>query len=139
MKIKTKVVVSILLSMALTTPGSAMASKEKVLDHGPLIAAVDTDRDGRMSLAEWQAAGLPMSSFNGLNQDGYVTEKMMMAEGAPDGIDINGDGVLTIEEFLEFDKMMAPRWPLPDVSHGVRTDRLFPKVRLHMPRGKYRT
>ena len=122
MKMKTKVVISILLSMAFTAHVSAKSSKEKVLDHGPFIAAVDTNKDGRMSLAEWQAAGLPMSSFNGLNQGGYVTEKMMMAEGAPDGININGDGVLTLAEFLEFDKAMSRKMAaggsLGGPSHG---------------------
>ena len=109
MKMKTKIVVSILLCLVLTVPASAMGSTGRKLDHGPLIKAVDTNKDGRMSLEEWQTAGLPMSSFNGLNQDGYVTEKIMLEGDAPDGIDINGDGVLMLEEFLEFDKIMSQK------------------------------
>ena len=118
MKMKARVVVSILLCLVLTALISTMGCREKTLDHGPLIEAVDTDKDGRLSLDEWQSAGLPMSAFNGLNQNGFVTKQMMLEEGAPEGIDINGDGVLELEEFLEFDKLMSQKMAAADGPGG---------------------
>jgi hypothetical protein len=75
-----------------------------VPDHDPLIAAIDTNGDGRMSYEEWHAKGMPDSSWKMLNKDGYITKAIMLANGPPDGIDLNGDGVLTLAEFLEFDR-----------------------------------
>ncbi len=87
---------------------STIAKKAKP-DHDPLIAAIDKNKDGCMTKEEWQAVGMPMSSFNGLVKDGCVTKKIMMESEAPDNIDLNEDGILTLEEFLEFDKKMAPQ------------------------------
>ena len=77
-------------------------------DFSPVTAAVDTNKDGKMSRAEWEAAGLPDSSFNMFEQErGYVTQEDYEKNAAPAGIDINGDGKLTVEEFIEFDKSMS--------------------------------
>lgn len=87
--------------------GGAAASKNP--DMRAFAAQVDTNHDGKMSRAEWQAQGLPMSSFNMFeNGRGYVTLEDYESHPAPPGIDLNGDGVLTIEEFREFDRKMAP-------------------------------
>lgn len=73
---------------------------------------VDTDGDGRMSRAEWQAQGLPSSSFNMFEKGhGYVTLQDYRNNAAPPGIDLNGDGKLTVEEFREFDRRMAAGRP----------------------------
>lgn len=93
--------------------GAALAQDENAKvatnpDFSPVTAAVDTDKDGNMSRAEWEAAGLPDSSFNMFeNGRGYVTQTDYETNAAPDGIDIDGDGKLTVEEFIEFDKKMS--------------------------------
>lgn len=83
-------------------------------DMTGLVAQVDTDKDGRMSEAEWKAQGLPGSSFEMLEKGrGYVTIADYQANAAPPGIDINGDGKLTVAEFKEFDRRMAARMKGP--------------------------
>lgn len=79
-------------------------------DMMEFAAQVDTDHDGRMSKIEWDAQGLPQSSFNMLEKGrGYVTLEDYQMIAAPPGIDINGDGKLTIAEFREFDRKMSAR------------------------------
>jgi hypothetical protein len=77
-------------------------------DMSLITAAVDTDKDGRMTRAEWTAQSLPESSFNGFEKGrGYVTQLDYEATAAPPGIDGNGDGKLTVEEFKAFDAKMS--------------------------------
>jgi hypothetical protein len=79
-------------------------------DMRPLAAQVDTNHDGRMSRAEWRKAGLPMSSFNGFEKGrGYVTLRDYQTHPAPPGIDLNGDGKVTVAEFRAFDRQMSAR------------------------------
>lgn len=88
---------------------SMAAAATTPLDLSVLLKAVDTNRDGCMSHQEWRSAGLPESSYQGLKDGNQcVTLARMKAEPAPDGIDLNGDGKLTVEEFRAFDKKMAP-------------------------------
>lgn len=78
------------------------------LDLYPYFVAVDANHDGCLTKDEWDKAGAPSSSFNGLNQNGCVTYLRMYNEKAPDTVDLNKDGKLTLEELKEFDKKMAP-------------------------------
>lgn len=88
-------------------------------DMTGLVAQVDADKDGRMSEAEWKAQGLPGSSFKMLEKGrGYVTIADYQANAAPPGIDINGDGKLTVAEFKEFDRRMATRTKGPPPPAG---------------------
>ena len=67
-------------------------------------AQADANHDGRMSRAEWQAQGLSMISFKMFDKGrGFVTLEDYTSHPAPPGIDLNGDGILTVEEFKEFD------------------------------------
>lgn len=109
-----KLLLALVLVPLMAACASVTGNNKKILDHDPLIQAIDTNKDGCMNLKEWQAKGMPMSAFNMLAKNGCVTKRIMLDTGAPDGIDINGDGVLTLEEFLEFDKTMAP----PPVATG---------------------
>jgi hypothetical protein len=77
-------------------------------DMSPITAAVDTNKDGKMTRAEWSAQGLPESSFNGFEKGrGYVTQQDYEVNTAPPGIDADGDGKLTVDEFKAFDKKMS--------------------------------
>lgn len=79
------------------------------LDLRPFFAAIDSDRDGCLTLAEWRRAGAPQSSYDGLHdQQGCVTLARMSSTPAPPGIDLNNDGRLTLEEMKTFDRKMAP-------------------------------
>ena len=78
-------------------------------DMSPFIAAVDTNHDGCMSHAEWKAAGAPESAYKMLaDKRGCVTAQAMHDVPAPAGIDLNGDGKVTLEEFLEFARTHGP-------------------------------
>lgn len=81
-------------------------------DMTALAKEVDTDGNGELSRAEWRAKGLPESSFNMFEKGrGFVTLGDYQANAAPPGIDINGDGTLTIAEFIAFDRQMAAKMP----------------------------
>lgn len=78
-------------------------------DVSAVVAAIDNNRDGRMSRLEWARAGAPQSSFDGLDKSkrGYVTKADMDGAPAPPGVDLDGDGKLTLDEFKEFDRRMG--------------------------------
>jgi EF hand len=81
----------------------------KAMDVSPFFAEVDTNKDGCASLAEWKRAGAPLSSYRGLRDErGCVMLEKMSSTAAPDGIDTNGDGRLSLAELKAFDKKMAP-------------------------------
>jgi hypothetical protein len=116
----TKIISAIFICLALAMPAlaqNAPAEKAKSsttaaklnADKTPLVTAIDTNKDGCMSHEEWLAAKMPESSWKMLNKDGCVTKKIMEDNGDPAGIDANGDGKITLEEFLAFDKKNAPK------------------------------
>jgi Ca2+-binding EF-hand superfamily protein len=78
----------------------------KKADASPIVNAIDTNKDGRMTHEEWQAAGAPEPSWNmfmkkdKVKKQGYITREDFLTETPPNGIDTNCDGKITIEEFL---------------------------------------
>jgi hypothetical protein len=77
-------------------------------DMTGLAQHVDANHDGKMAREEWAGQGLPMSSFNMFEKGrGFVTLEDYQKNAAPPGIDGNGDGTLTVEEFKAFDKKMS--------------------------------
>lgn len=88
-------------------------------DFSRVVAVVDQNQDGKMTRKEWQTAGLPESSFNMFEcKRGYVTQDDYVNNAAPPGIDQNGDGYLTVEEFIAFDKSMSMNGPPPNGPDG---------------------
>jgi hypothetical protein len=77
------------------------------VDH--FIQQVDTDKDGRISKAEWQAAGLLDNVFTTMdtNKDGYLSKEELEVNKFPDGIDAYHNGILTLENMKAFDKKMG--------------------------------
>jgi EF hand len=109
MKISIGLAVSMVLAgCAGTSPPSMQGDPAKNPDMSEFAKSVDADGNGQLSRAEWQAQGLPASSFNMFEKGrGFVTLHDYQINAAPAGIDINGDGKLTIAEFKEFDQKMA--------------------------------
>jgi hypothetical protein len=96
------------------TSGPAVATQP--LDLSEFIAAVDTNQDGCISNEEWFAKGLPRSAHDMLvDANACVTLKSMRAVAPPPGIDLNGDGKLSLEEFIAFDR----KGPPPGPPHAV--------------------
>jgi hypothetical protein len=99
----------LLLALGLASAAALAQPAGKPMDVSPFFAEVDINKDGCASLAEWKKAGAPLSSYQGLKDEkGCVTLAKMNSTPAPDGIDTNGDGKLTLAELKAFDKKMAP-------------------------------
>lgn len=83
-------------------------------DMTRFAAEVDADGNGEMSRAEWEAKGLPNSSFDMFEKGrGFVTLEDYQVNAAPPGIDMDGDGFVTADEFVAFDKQMADQMGPP--------------------------
>jgi hypothetical protein len=87
----------------------SLGDPSKNPDMTKFAAEVDTNHDGKLSRTEWEAQGLPASSFKMFEKGrGYVTLEDYQTHAAPPGIDINGDGFVTVAEFKEFDRKGPP-------------------------------
>lgn len=108
-KHKTWLALCLLAGSAFAQDGQHVTSKESMhLDVRPFVEAVDTNHDGCMSLKEWKAAGAPMSAYLSLRDArGCVTLEKMETTPPPPGIDANGDGKLTLQEMIAYDKKMT--------------------------------
>lgn len=90
-------------------PAAAHAAPSQP-DMRAFIAEVDRNKDGCASHDEWFGLGLPKSAYDMLKDaKGCVTLKAMTDTPAPPGIDLNGDGKVTVAEFLEFDRRGPPK------------------------------
>lgn len=90
--------------------GSPMANSGIKLDQSPLFNATDTNKDGKLSKAEWAAIGGSDSifSFVDKDQDGFLTLAELNVTSPPDMADANKDGKLSLEEFQTIMKASAP-------------------------------
>jgi hypothetical protein len=81
-------------------------SDGKKFDASPIVDAIDTNKDGKMTKEEWQKAEAPEPSWNmfmgkeNIKKQGYITRQQFLDETPPNGIDTNCDGKITIQEFL---------------------------------------
>ena len=88
-------------------PGPGMAMKQYNVDA--FVMQVDTDKDGSMSKEEWKAAGLVDLPFTfcDTSKDELLSAKEMTDCQLPEAMDMDKDGVLLVDEMIEFDKRMA--------------------------------
>lgn len=73
------------------------------------IQQMDTDKDGRISKAEWKAAGLLDNVITTMDtsKDGYLSKEELEVNKFPDGIDVDHKGILTLENMKAFDAKMG--------------------------------
>lgn len=76
----------------------------KKLDQTQLVNSIDTDKDGKVSKAEWTAIGAQDGIFSHTdkNTDGFMTAQELNETTPPDSADPNKDGKLTFDEFKTF-------------------------------------
>lgn len=81
--------------------GQAASQSDGVtLDVAPFFAALDTDKNGNISSAEWKAAGLPDNVFTMFETDkkGYIAKESLSSKKHPPTVDSNKDGKLSVDE-----------------------------------------
>jgi hypothetical protein len=85
--------------LAQNAPPPAAAGGAK-LDQSPLFNAVDTNKDGKVTAAEWAAAGLPDMIYGMIDskQSNAAVLADFDAAPPPDGADANQDGKFTLDE-----------------------------------------
>jgi hypothetical protein len=103
----------------------------KKVDYSPFFAAVDKKHNGKLTRDEWDAAGLKDRQFTELTKykksdEQYVTQAQLDDMDAPDALDANHDGKITLEEFINFTKNIAFECPgpgcAPDPSNPLPED-----------------
>jgi Ca2+-binding EF-hand superfamily protein len=87
--------------------GQGTSSDTKKYDVTPLFDEVDTNHDGKITKAEWKAAGFPDQPFDMWDPDkkGYLTKEGFGSFSHPAAMDTNNDGKLTKEKLLAYIKM----------------------------------
>ena len=88
-------------------PGGPMAVKN--YDVEAFVKQVDTNSDGVMAKEEWKKAGLADMpfSFCDTDRDEKLSKKEMGDCKLPEAMDADPDGILTVNEMIEFDKKMT--------------------------------
>jgi len=68
------------------------------LDVTPFYDEVNTTKDGKITLDQWKAAGLPENVFSMFDSDkkGYITKEHMASMKHPPSIDTDHSGKLTL-------------------------------------------
>jgi hypothetical protein len=76
------------------------------LDQTQLVNSIDTDKDSKVSKAEWAAIGAQEGIFTHTdkNSDGFMTVEELNVTTPPDAVDGDKDGKLTFAEFKTFMK-----------------------------------
>lgn len=121
-----KVILAVIISMILST--SAMAQQQAPqgagapqgqgggssdsgvkLDMTPFFTAVDTNKDDKVTSAEWKAADLPENVYDMFDKDkkGSFSKEDMADKTHPPTIDINKDGKFSLDELKAHIKSQA--------------------------------
>lgn len=81
--------------------GNPMANSGIKLDQSALMAAADTNKDGKLTQAEWATIKGTESIFSNIDKDtdGFLTLTELNASSPPDIADANKDGKLSVAEF----------------------------------------
>jgi hypothetical protein len=113
-KMRIGIILTAAIGLSLAAPvlaqnpqGGGMASKKFKVDS--FVAKVDADKDGAMTKDEWKAAGLIELPFTACDssKDGKITKEEMAACALPEAMDADGNGILMVDEMIEFDKKMS--------------------------------
>lgn len=114
-----KMIIAIVLGVALpasalaqqapaqgAAPAQAQAPSSVKLDVTDFVTAVDTNKDGSISLAEWKAAGLNEVVFSVFDKDkkNSFTKDTFAGMPHPAAMDANKDGKISLEEFNAYTK-----------------------------------
>jgi len=104
------VTMTVLLAIAQAPQGSSNKCPPypdgRKFDASPIVDAIDTNKDGKMTEEEWKKAEAPEPSWNmfmakeKIKAQGYITRQDFLDETPPNGIDTDCDGKITIQEFL---------------------------------------
>ncbi|MFT3905655.1 MAG: hypothetical protein QM718_05065 [Steroidobacteraceae bacterium] len=90
----------------------------KSLDTARLFDSIDADHDGKLTHEEWVQAGAPETTWQRLLQfpkvqkQGYVTRADFQSDSLPHGVDVNCNGVLTLQELADYERMAAAAAPV---------------------------
>ena len=107
MLITALLILSVTVSAQNAPPQGPMAMKN--YDVEAFVKQVDTNGDGAMAKEEWKKAGLADMpfSFCDTDRDERLSKEEMGDCKLPGAMDSDPDGVLTVNEMIEFDKKMA--------------------------------
>jgi hypothetical protein len=80
--------------------GASSSDSGVKLDMTPFFTSVDTDKDNKITLAEWKAAGLDENVYEKFDKDkkGSFSKESMADKTHPPTIDSNKDGKLSLDE-----------------------------------------
>ena len=100
--------------------GQGASSDSKRYDVTPLFNEVDTDHDGKITRAEWKAAGFPDQPYDmwDVDKKGYLTKEGFGSFSHPAAMDTNNDGKLTRDKLLAYIKMRHASGATEGNSHG---------------------
>lgn len=118
MKITMGLIGSVLLgttALAQEPPAGPPPAQDYTFDFAPFVKQVDTDGNGTLSLAEWQAAGVCDSIFSMLHggEEGEMTVEELTARMPQKEADQNEDGKIDVAE-LTWVCTAGPGGPPPD-------------------------
>jgi len=80
--------------------GGGSSDSGVTLDMTPFFTSVDTNKDNKVNLEEWKAAGLPENVYEMFDNDkkGSFSKDSMNGKTHPPTIDSNKDGKFSLDE-----------------------------------------